>query len=128
MYSSIVLEYRLSQAEVAHICVFCPLQVVVPCVCKQLQQLDFLHECMIFIYLYQQAKLNFCLHNYHFYLGVRPQLTFLFTVSHECRAREIVKFELNKFILCDMSAFEHEYSQVCLQKLLAVKQCIFLRV
>ena len=41
--------------------------------------------------------------------GVRPQLTFLFTVSHECRAREIVKCELNKFILCDMSAFEHEY-------------------
>ena len=24
-----------------------------------------------------------------------------------------VKCELNKFILCDMSAFEHEYSQVC---------------
>ena len=41
-------------------------------------------------------------------------MTFLFTVSHECRAREIVKCELNKFILCDMSAFEHEYSQVCL--------------
>ena len=40
-------------------------------------------------------------------------MTFLFTVSHECRAREIVKCELNKFILCDMSAFEHEYSQVC---------------
>ena len=39
VYSSIVLEYRLSQAEVAHICVFCPPQVVVPCVCKQLQQL-----------------------------------------------------------------------------------------
>ena len=32
----------------------------------------------------------------------------------ECRAREIVKCELNKFILCDMSTFEHEYSQVCL--------------
>ena len=76
---------------------------------------------MIFIYLYQQAKFNFFLHNYHFYLiGVRPQLTFLFTVSHECRAREIVKRELNKFI-CDMSAFEHKYSQVCLKKLLAVK-------
>ena len=45
---------------------------------------------------------------------VRPQLTFLFTVSHKCRAREIVKCELNKFILCDMSPFEHEYSQVCL--------------
>ena len=39
VYSSIVLEYRLSQAEVAHICVFCPPQVVVPCVCKQLQQI-----------------------------------------------------------------------------------------
>ena len=35
-------------------------------------------------------------------------MTFLFTVSHECRAREIVKCELNKFILFDMSAFEHE--------------------
>ena len=46
-------------------------------------------------------------------LGVRPQLTFLFTVSHECSAYEIVKWELNKFILCDMSAFEQEYSQVC---------------
>ena len=32
----------------------------------------------------------------------------------ECRAREIVKCQLNKFILCDMSTFEHEYSQVCL--------------
>ena len=49
-----------------------------------------------------------------FLFGVRPQLTFLFTVSHECRAHELVKCELNKFILCDMSAFEHEYSQVCL--------------
>ena len=39
VYSSIVLEYRLSQAEVAHIFVFCQPQVVVPCVCKQLQQL-----------------------------------------------------------------------------------------
>ena len=39
-------------------------------------------------------------------------MTFLFTVSHECKAREIVKCEHNKFILCDMSAFEHEYSQV----------------
>ena len=39
VYSSIVLEYRQSQAEVAHICVFCPPQVVDPCVCKQLQQL-----------------------------------------------------------------------------------------
>ena len=47
-------------------------------------------------------------------LGVRPQLTFLFIVSHECRAYEIVKSELNKLILCDMSAFEQEYSQVCL--------------
>ena len=56
---------------------------------------------------------------------VRPQLTFLFIVSHECRAYEIVKWELNKFILCNMNAFEQEYSQVCLQKLLAVKQCIF---
>ena len=45
---------------------------------------------------------------------VRPLLTFLFTVLHECRAYEIVKWELNKFILCDMSAFEQEYSQVCL--------------
>ena len=44
---------------------------------------------------------------------VRPQLTFLFIVSHECRAYEIVKWELNKLILCDMSAFEQEYSQVC---------------
>ena len=25
-----------------------------------------------------------------------------------------MKWELNKFILCDMSAFEQEYSQVCL--------------
>ena len=25
-----------------------------------------------------------------------------------------MKCELNKFILCDMSTFEHEYSQVCL--------------
>ena len=25
-----------------------------------------------------------------------------------------MKCELNKFILCDMCAFEHEYSQVCL--------------
>ena len=32
------------------------------------------------------------------------------TWAHECRAREIVKCELNKFILCDMSAFEHIYS------------------
>ena len=31
-----------------------------------------------------------------------------------CRAYEIVKWELNKFMLCDMSAFEQEYSQVCL--------------
>ena len=31
-----------------------------------------------------------------------------------CRAYEIVKWELNKLILCDMSAFEQEYSQVCL--------------
>ena len=46
--------------------------------------------------------------------GVRPQLTFLIIVSHECSAYEIVKWELNKFILCDMSAFEQEYSQVCL--------------
>ena len=46
--------------------------------------------------------------------GVRPQLTFLFIVSHECRAYEIVKWELNKLILCNMSAFEQEYSQVCL--------------
>ena len=46
--------------------------------------------------------------------GVRPQLTFLFIVSHECRAYEIIKWELNKLILCDMSAFEQEYSQVCL--------------
>ena len=60
--------------------------------------------------------------------GVRSQLTFLFIVSHECRAYEIVKWELNKFILCDMSAFEQEYSHVCLEKLLAVKQCIFCRV
>ena len=44
--------------------------------------------------------------------GVRQQLTFLFTVS--CRAREIVKCEFNKFILCDMSAFEQEYSHVFL--------------
>ena len=43
--------------------------------------------------------------------GVRPQLTFLFNVS--CRAYEIVKWELNKLTLCDMSAFEQEYSQVC---------------
>ena len=48
------------------------------------------------------------------FIGVRPQLTFLFIVSHECRAYEIVKWELNKLILCDMSAFEQEYSQVCL--------------
>ena len=61
-------------------------------------------------------------------VGVRPQLTFLFIVSHKCRAYEIVKWELNKFILCDMSAFEQEYSQVCLSKLLAVKQCIFFSV
>ena len=40
--------------------------------------------------------------------GVRPQLTFLFTVAG--RAREIVKCEFNKFILCDMGAFEREYS------------------
>ena len=45
---------------------------------------------------------------------VRPQLTFLFIVSHKCRAYEIVKWEFNKFILCDISAFEQEYSQVCL--------------
>ena len=34
-----------------------------------------------------------------------------------------VKWELNKFILCYMSAFEQEYrpTQVCLHKLLAVK-------
>ena len=57
--------------------------------------------------------------------GVRPQLTFLSIVSHECRVYEIVKWEFNKLILCDMSAFEQEYSQVCLWKLLAVKQCIF---
>ena len=44
---------------------------------------------------------------------------------YECRAYEIVKWELNKVILCDMSAFEQECSQVCLEKLLAVKQCIF---
>ena len=48
-------------------------------------------------------------------LGLRPQSTFLFIVSHfEWRAYEIVKWELNKLILCDMSAFEQEYSQVCL--------------
>ena len=47
-------------------------------------------------------------------VGVRPQLTFLFIVSHECRANEIVKWELNKLILYDMSAFEQEYSQVWL--------------
>ena len=47
-------------------------------------------------------------------VGLRPQLTFLFIVSHECRAYEIVKWKLNKLILCDMSAFEQEYSQVCL--------------
>ena len=47
-------------------------------------------------------------------IGVKPQLTLLFIVSHECRAYEIVKWELNKLILCDMSAFEQEYSQVCL--------------
>ena len=46
--------------------------------------------------------------------GVRPLLTFLFIVSHECRAYEIVKWKLNKLILCDMSAFEQKYSQVCL--------------
>ena len=32
----------------------------------------------------------------------------------QCRAYEIVKWELNKLILCDMSAFEQEYSHVCL--------------
>ena len=42
--------------------------------------------------------------------GVRPQLTFVFIVSHECRAYEIVKWELNKFILCDRSAFEQEFT------------------
>ena len=47
-------------------------------------------------------------------IGVRPLLTFLFIVSHECRAYEIAKWELNKFILCHMSAFEQEYYQVCL--------------
>ena len=45
-------------------------------------------------------------------IEVRPQLTFLFIV--ECRAYEIVKWELNKLILCERSAFEQEYSQVCL--------------
>ena len=39
--------------------------------------------------------------------GVRP-------LAYECRAYEIVKWELNKLILCDMSAFEQEDSQVCL--------------
>ena len=48
-----------------------------------------------------------------FIIGVRPQLTFLFIVSHECKVYEIVKWELNKLILCDMSAFVQEYSQVC---------------
>ena len=33
---------------------------------------------------------------------------------YECRAYEIVKWEINKLILCDTSAFEQEYSQVCL--------------
>ena len=36
-----------------------------------------------------------------------------------------MKCGLNKFILCDMSAIEQAHSQVCLQKLLAVKYCIF---
>ena len=48
-----------------------------------------------------------------FIIGVRPQLIFLFIVSHECKVYEIVKWELNKLILCDMSAFVQEYSQVC---------------
>ena len=47
----------------------------------------------------------------------RPQSRVKTTVElpvYECRAYEIVKWELNKLIVCDMSAFEQEYSQVCL--------------
>ena len=58
--------------------------------------------------------------------GVRPQLTFLIIVSHECRAYEIVKWELNKFILCDMSAFEQEYSEVFFVEVIGCEKVHFL--
>ena len=34
----------------------------------------------------------------HQYVGVKPQLTFLFIVSYECRAYEIVICEVKQFI------------------------------
>ena len=49
--------------------------------------------------------------------GLRGRATVdlpVYCFIYECRAYEIVKWELNQLILCDMSAFEQEYSQVCL--------------
>ena len=51
---------------------------------------------------------------YQSHCRVRPQLTFPFIVSHECRAYEIAICEFKEFIRCDISAIEQAYSQVCL--------------